>query len=91
MADDADRRAEELVTSEAFIAAASHMDTIAMEKLIAGAIRAERERVCAAVYAEGHSTSAPVAVAKVCDETLDRSGALLGRVRDAARAIREGK
>ena len=30
-----------------------------------------------------------MAVATVCDEELDRSGALLGRVRAKARALRE--
>lgn len=34
----------------------------------------------------------PAAVAKVCDETIDRSGALLGEIREAAReaARRDG-
>lgn len=40
--DDADRRAEELVTSNAFMAAAHDIDTIAMEKLIADAFREYR-------------------------------------------------
>lgn len=34
---------------------------------------------------------APEAVAKLCDEELDRSGALLGRVREGAAAMLANK
>jgi hypothetical protein len=43
----------------------------------------EREERLAAIYPE-HGA----AVALVCDEVLDRSGALLGRVRNRALALR---
>jgi hypothetical protein len=43
------------------------------------------ERAMAEVYSQ--SREAAVVVARVCDEELDRSGALLGRVRKAARLL----
>jgi hypothetical protein len=45
----------------------------------------------ALVYAEGYSRSAPEAVAKVADNELDRSGQLLGRVRDRAWEITQAR
>lgn len=43
----------------------------------------ERDEALAAVYRQ--SSAAAAAVARACDEELDRSGALLGRVRQLSR------
>lgn len=51
---------------------------------IAEALSKEREATLAAIYARGGS-STQLVIAKYCDEVLDGSGALLGRVRDKAR------
>ena len=62
-------------------------------EIIASALQHERERVLALVYAKDafsiERMSACLAVALVCDEELDKSGALLGRVRKQAAAIRQ--
>jgi len=63
-------------------------DILAIEAEARAESSAEMERALALVYAEGYASPAPVAVAKVCDETLDRSGALLGRIRTAAASLR---
>jgi len=52
------------------------------------AIKDAVEHVLTLIYLEGNVT-AFVAVGKVCDEELDKSGALLGRVRDLAAEIKE--
>ena len=44
-------------------------------------LQAEKENALVEIYARGNQT-AFAAVAQVCDEKLDRSGALLGRVRE---------
>lgn len=41
------------------------------------------------LYKQGYKKSASLSVAELCDNTLDRSGGLLGRVRDAAYAKKE--
>lgn len=56
---------------------ATKPDAVAVER----AVEAERVRLLAIMYRK-----VPVDTAKLCDETLDRSGRLLGLVRDAARS-----
>lgn len=55
-------------------------------------VKAEREDLLARLYAMGNDYTKLVcpAVAQLCDEVLDQSGGLLGRVRAKAAAIREG-
>lgn len=54
------------------------------------AVRAdERESILARVYAADEK--AALAVASLCDLEMDRSGGLLGRIRDRAAAIRTWK
>lgn len=58
---------------------------------VADAVKAEREDVLARLYeAGGIGSDTCCLIAQLCDEELDRSGGLLGRVREKAAAIREG-
>ena len=52
-------------------------------------INTEREELLAKYYALNHDQA--WAVAQVCDHVLDKSGAMLGRVRELARKIKINK
>lgn len=56
---------------------------VSCARVMADAVAKERESLLAGLY-----DANPVTVAKFCDEIKDRSGALLGRVREQAAAIR---
>jgi hypothetical protein len=49
----------------------------------------EIEEILARLYISDEKKPSYFTVAALCDEVLDRSGALLGRVRDRADAIRQ--
>ncbi len=61
---------------------------LSTESFVADAIRAERERLEDMLVKLYVSDPAYVAVARLCDEEIDKSGAMLGRVREKAIALR---
>jgi len=50
-------------------------------------LKARQVEILVSIYKRGYHVSASVAVADYCDEVLDKSGALLGLVREAAASM----
>lgn len=68
---------------------------LALEAVRAEATASEREQLLSRIYAASLIGLSPppayAIIGTMCDEELDRSGALLGRIRDAAKRIRAGE
>ncbi len=67
-------------------------DVVLLDTSRLAAISYDLETVLAEIYYQSqanHTAPAHLIVANMCDDTLDKSGALLGRVRDRALRLRE--
>ena len=67
-----------------------HVATELAQKLIIDVANSVREQTLAEIYADPNNTKpAYMVVADLCDKVYDKSGAMLGRVRELARQLRE--